>query len=74
MLTKLVKFAELCWKFGSHGRFQGRFFLLKNAEHRVSTGETTGTSALPGRKFRLIGRGERQRLEMLLDALGGLAD
>jgi hypothetical protein len=31
-------------------------FFLKNARHPVSTGETAGTSALPGPKFRPIRR------------------
>jgi hypothetical protein len=32
------------------------FFLLKNAKHRVSTGETAETSALPDRNFHPIRR------------------
>jgi hypothetical protein len=46
MLEKLVKFAELCWIFGSNGRL-----FLKNAEHRTSTVETVGTSTLPVENF-----------------------
>jgi hypothetical protein len=46
ILAKLVKYAELCWIFGS----QGHFFLSEK-RRTPSTGETAGISRSPIETF-----------------------